>query len=192
MPSKRKTESGNREPLSENVGAYLYNLRMLKNVSRQDVADHLTLSPHTIRNVENNELNVPQMRLKLWLQFLDAMDHYDQITSIMRTRKTQRKFNYTNNNKANEHIDRIIDAYEHNRLNDTDLALLRMVAPYEYNQSNIRTDVTPETKDLDVSVNSPVKINARNNKRLLGVKKLTQMQTLKQKSKPSRNPKSVK
>ena len=192
MPSKRKTESGNREPLSENVGAYLYNLRMLKNVSRQDIADHLTLSAHTIRNIENNECNVPQMRLKLWLQFLDAMDHYDQINSIMRTRKTVRKFNYTTNNKANEHIDRIIDAYEHNRLNDTDLALLRMIAPYEYNQSNIKIEETPETKDLDTSVYHPAKTNVKNNKRNLGVKKLTTMQKQKQETRPSRNPKSVK
>lgn len=152
LKNQRKIELGKRKPLTENLGAYLYNLRMLKNISREDIAKHLNLSPATIRNVENNVSHVPPMRLKVWLTFLDSMDHFDQLMVIIRSTKINRKFDYALNNPANEHLDRLIDAYERNSLSDTDIKILRMLAPYEYTQGDdLKETTSPDTKLLDCS-----------------------------------------
>lgn len=152
-----------RVPLSENVGAYLYNLRILKAISRETLAEHLHVSKYTIRNIENNEKPIRPERLKLWLRFLDCSEHYNQILHITRHTKLRRIVYYQLGSDANEHIDRILDAYENNKLSPEDIMILRLVAPSHYESTE--SQHTPDVKVLDCSIKTNLKKDVQNSKR---------------------------
>lgn len=133
---KRKIVTTNRTPIASDFGTYLKNLRVEKNLTVRDVATSLNLSPRTVSNIEQGYNPVPNPeRLKLWLSVMGCRDRLTEAMSFLSAVKHFRKFNYLPRNEANEHLDRLIDAYEFGRLSPADLNLLRMIAPGEYQRT---------------------------------------------------------
>ena len=122
-----------RKPIFSDFGEYLRSLRVERNVTRKNLANELTLSEYTIRNVEEG-YNVPPSpeRLRLWLMSLGESARYPQALRLLCQTKTKRVVNYKIRNPATEHIDRLLDAYESGRLSSTDLKLLQLISPGEY------------------------------------------------------------
>jgi hypothetical protein len=73
--------------------------------------------------------------LKLWLKIMGCSDKIPEALRFLASVRTSRNLKYFPRNPANEHIDRLIDAYESDRLSPADLCLLRMIAPGEYGES---------------------------------------------------------
>jgi len=131
--SKHINKSKARQPMSTDIGMYLRQLRRQKGYSISEVAEDLGLSYSSIQSIERNSHPVPSPeRLRIWLRAIGANDCYAEAITVLRQHKGSRTIEYEIRNPANEHIDRIIDAYENNTLTRTDLALIRLVAPDEY------------------------------------------------------------
>lgn len=122
-----------RTPIASDFGMYLRTLRTEKNMSVAQVAEQLSLSPNTVRNVEDG-YNAPPSgaRLKLWLSVVGASNRLKEATALRAAVRTSRHLQYKKRDPANEHIDRLLDSYDKGTLSDLDLNLLRMIAPYEY------------------------------------------------------------
>jgi len=127
LPNKK------RKPIFSDFGEYLRYLRIEKNVTRKDLAKELSLSIHTIRNVEEG-YNVPPSpeRLRLWMGALRESSNYPKALRLLRQTKNSRQILYKIRSPATEHIDRLLDAYESGRLSYSDLKLLQLISPGEY------------------------------------------------------------
>lgn len=134
-PKKRPVKDGNKSAIFNDFGTYLKSLRVEKNITIAKLADGLGLSPATVKNIEEGTNPAPgEDRLQLWLRVLGQSSRYHQARRLLRNVKTFRRINYQPRHPANEHIDRLIDAYDLGRLSKADLNLLRMVAPRKYNE----------------------------------------------------------
>lgn len=124
-----------RKPMASDFGTYLKFLRLSKNppISRKTLAEGLSLSPSTVRLIEDGYNPPPNLqRLKLWLTLIGESKRFTEASAFLAAIKTYRKINYKPRHPANEHIDRLIDAYENGNLDEADLTLLQMVAPKAY------------------------------------------------------------
>jgi hypothetical protein len=68
------------------------------------------------------------------MRILGETKRTPEALSLLRSLKTNRTVRYQPRNKANEHIDRIIDAYDNGTLDVADTKLLQMVAPHAYDK----------------------------------------------------------
>jgi transcriptional regulator with XRE-family HTH domain len=136
-------KSGNRKgqkkirenPIGSDFGTYLRILRYNKGITVEFVAEGLGLSVRTIKNIETGQQGNPNPeRLKLWLKLLGESERYNEAMKFLGSVKNIRQFRYQPRNRANEHIDRLLDAYESARLTEADLYLLRMVAIGQYDK----------------------------------------------------------
>ena len=127
-----KITKSKRTPIASDFGAYLNTIRTEKNITRKYLADQLNLAVNTVRNVEDGYNEAPTgERLKLWLGILGEGKRYKEAVALRASIKVRRRFDYKKRHLANEHIDRLLDAYENDKLTDVDLNLLRMIAPYQ-------------------------------------------------------------
>jgi len=108
-------------------------LRVGNGITLRKVADALNLSIRTIGNVEMGYNAPPKAdRLKLWLSAIGEPKRYNEALRFLKAVKVKRTIGYRVGDKSNEHIDRILDAYEQGRLSETDQALIKMIAPQIY------------------------------------------------------------
>lgn len=130
---KKSPTAKKRKPIFSDFGEYLRYLRIEKNVTRKDLAKELGLSVHTVRNVEEG-YNVPPSpeRLRIWMGALRESSNYPKALRLLRQTKNSRQVLYKIRSPATEHIDRLLDAYESGRLSATDLQLLQLISPGEY------------------------------------------------------------
>ena len=138
MPPKHKPIKfeDNRTPIASDFGMYLRNLRVEKNLTAADVGRELSLSASTIKNIEAGHNPPPRPeRLKLWLKAIGHSSKYKEAMAFLSAIKTTRMVKYLPRDPANEHVDRLLDAYESGNLSSADLDLLRMIAPGEYNRA---------------------------------------------------------
>ncbi len=133
-PKRPKARTENRRtPISGDFGTYLKALRIHHNISVAAVAEGLSLAPRTVKNIEDGYNPVPTLaRVRLWLGLLGESSRYAEASRLLRQIKTRATVVYIPRNPANEHIDRLLSAYETGRLSDADLKLLQMIAPREY------------------------------------------------------------
>ena len=133
QPPTTKTRASRRTPIGQDFGTYLRNLRVRKNITIKRVAEGLNLSYSTVANIEDGYNPPPnQERLRLWLKLIGESGRFIEASRFLRSIRTSRRIDYHPRNPANEHLDRLIDAYETGRLTEADLQLLRMIAPQEY------------------------------------------------------------
>lgn len=126
--------------MGTDIGGYLRSLRFHKRIKIQQIADALNLKPNTIRNIERGDNPPPsEDRLRIWLNTLGESSRYHEAVALLRSIKTRRTIAYLSRNPANEHIDRLLDAYEQNRLTTADLAMLEMIAPNMYDRTRKQT-----------------------------------------------------
>ena len=139
MTKPKKTKSNyekNRKPIASDFGTYLYNLRVERNLSAKDVAPTLGLSERTIHNIENGYNPPPSPeRLRMWLQAIGCKEKYSEAMTLLSSIKLRRYVTYQPRNPANEHLDRLIDAYDSGTLTKADLEMLRMIAPHQYHRA---------------------------------------------------------
>jgi transcriptional regulator with XRE-family HTH domain len=122
-----------RKPIKDDFGSYLKYLRVKQGLTAKEVAKVLELAEKTVTNVENGYNNPPPPeRLKLWLSAIGCRERFSEAMSFISATKTRRVITYRARDPANEHIDRLIDAYEDGTLKDADLNLLRLIAPSQY------------------------------------------------------------
>jgi transcriptional regulator with XRE-family HTH domain len=128
-----KNTDEKRTPMLTDFGEYLRSVRMLKGITRPQLAESLGLSKNTIRNIEEGINSPPNpQRLKVWLSALGEAHRYNEAMKILRQLKLRRVIHFLPRDPANEHIDRLIDSYENGRLSLADLRLLQMISPQEY------------------------------------------------------------
>jgi transcriptional regulator with XRE-family HTH domain len=133
---KPKDTPKDRDPIGSDFGNYLRTLRVERNLTTKDIAAGLHLKFKTIENIEAGVHCPPRPeRLKLWLKIMGCSDKIPEALRFLASVRTSRNLKYFPRNPANEHIDRLIDAYESDRLSPADLCLLRMIAPGEYGES---------------------------------------------------------
>ena len=133
QPPTVKERISKRIPIGSDFGNYLRNLRVRKNITIKRLAAGLNLSYSSVANVEDGYNPPPNLeRLRLWLKLLGESSRYIEASRFLRSIRTHRRVDYHPRNPANEHLDRLIDAYETGRLTEADLQLLRMIAPQEY------------------------------------------------------------
>lgn len=141
----RKTER--RYVMITDFGQYLRSLRFDAGVGLKDLSAALHLSPSSIINVELGYNPAPRPeRLSLWLRALGRPDKYPEALLLLQRIKKTRAIRYQVRHPANEHIDRIIDAYEGNRLDPLDIELLRCIALREYRHPEFRPNAKDRTK----------------------------------------------
>lgn len=122
-----------RVPMGSDFGSYLKSLRVHNQIPIQQLATVLSLAVKTVENIELGYNPPPnQTRLKLWLKAIGESDRYQEACQFLRSLKATRQVRYIARHPANEHIDRLLDAYENGRLSASDLRLLQMIAPWEY------------------------------------------------------------
>lgn len=135
-----------RLPIITDIGAYLRTLRVNAGISAAEVGKKLNLTARTIYNIEYGQTYPPDPeRIRDWLIVLGEIDRFAEALALYRQYRTHRTIYFRTRDEANEHIDRIIDAYQRYGLTDTDIALLRMIAPNEY-QTHRRFKVRKKTK----------------------------------------------
>lgn len=143
MPPNKNRRA--RIPLSTDIGSYLRTIRREKGISLEKVGETLSLSPKTISYIEMNLTKPPTAeRLRLWMFSLGEGSRYPEALTLLRRFKIKREIHYEKRNPANEHIDRLIDAYENYTINDADIELLKMLCPREYQNPDYRTAKRPE------------------------------------------------
>lgn len=148
MPPRNK-ERRARVPLSTDIGSYLRTIRRAKGITLEKVADDLGLSPSTLTSVERNRRKPPTAeRLRLWMLALGESKRYSEALTLLRRFKSKREIQYEKRHPANEHIDRLIDAYENYTITDADIELLKMLCPSEYQnpEHRNRQPKTPQKK----------------------------------------------
>ena len=133
VPKFDSTDNAKRTPIATDFGTYLKALRVHKGITRKKLGAGIGLSYSSIRNIEDG-WNLPPTpeRLRLWLSLIGESKRYGEATRLLRSIKNIRTFHYYPRNPANEHIDRLLDAYEKGKLTLPDLRLLQMIAPREY------------------------------------------------------------
>ena len=131
--NKKTDSTKKRSPVLSDFGEFLRSLRIQKNVTRANLAKELTLSVHTVRNIEEG-YNVPPSpeRLRFWMSALGESPQYVHALRLLRQTKHGRTITYKVRNAATEHIDRLLDSYESGRLSPTDIKLLQLISPGEY------------------------------------------------------------
>lgn len=130
---KTKPKESKRKPISADFGSYLKTLRVKKKITAERLAEGLSLSPTTVMNIESGTNPAPnEQRLRLWLTILGESKRFHEAKMFLSSIRVRRTLRYTPRDECNEHIDRILDAYEGGRFNATDISLLKMIAPSEY------------------------------------------------------------
>ena len=140
MPQIRKPKpkkfDENRKPIASDFGTYLRNLRVSKNLTLKDISGPLNLAPKTIGNIEQGYNPPPRpARLKIWLKVLGYPDKYAEALAFLSSVKHGRSVKYQPRNAANEHLDRLLDAYDSGTLSSSDLNMMRMIAPGQYHRT---------------------------------------------------------
>lgn len=123
-----------REPIVTNIGKYLKALRNHNRITRKIVATRMGLSVQTIANVEDGYNPPPdEKRLRLWMRTLGESKRTPEALKLLRQVRRSRSVRYKPKHVANEHLDRIIDAYDNNTLDEADVKLMKLIAPRSYN-----------------------------------------------------------
>lgn len=136
LKPKLKTFKENRKPIASDFGTYLRNLRVSRNLTLKDLSGPLNLAAKTIGNIECGYNPPPRpARLKIWLRAVGYPEKYNEALAFLSAIRNSRTIQYQPRNGANEHIDRLIDAYESGTLSNADINLLRMIAPDQYNRT---------------------------------------------------------
>lgn len=118
-------------------GAYLRQLRIDKNLTIEMIAADVGYSPLTITKIEKSLMAPPkERRLRIWLAAIGESAKLPEALRLMRSVKRSRRIQYHINVAVNEHLDRILDAYENNALSVLDCEILSMVALKEYTRGN--------------------------------------------------------
>lgn len=131
--NKKQSKETKRKPITSDFGQYLRSLRHQNGIKVERLAESLSLSPCTVLNIENGTNPPPNVqRLELWLTILGERNRLNEAKMFLSSVRVKRSVRYTPRDEANEHIDRILDAYEAGRLSPTDMSLLQMIAPSEY------------------------------------------------------------
>lgn len=119
--------------MTADFGNYLRSIRIARDIRVSELAELLSLNPQTVSNTESGYNSPPNPeRLRLWLDALGESKRYKEALNLLRQFKFQRTIRYHPRDPANEHIDRLIDAYESGRLTPADIRLLQLVSPQEY------------------------------------------------------------
>lgn len=122
-----------RKPIAIDFGNYLKTLRVEREIARSKVAKALNLSIVTIKYIEQGINPPPKIeRLRLWLSAIGASNKFTEAAELLRSVKLKANITYVSGHPANEHIDRILEAYNTNTLTEADINLLRMVSPRSY------------------------------------------------------------
>jgi transcriptional regulator with XRE-family HTH domain len=136
-----------REHLITDFGTYMRSLRLEQEVTLKTLGKELKLSPQTISNMERNRGYLPNIpRVKLWLCILGCEHKFNEAITLLRRVRSRRTIDYVLKSDATEHLDRIIDAYEMGRLDDTDKQLMSMIAIREYHESSRKRKSTNTRK----------------------------------------------
>lgn len=132
-PRKPKPKQKRTGPIVSDFGAYLKSLRVSNGITLKKVAESLNLSVRTVGNTEMGYNKPPNAeRLKLWLSAIGETSKYGEALRLLKAVKTYRTIGYRTGDHSNEHIDRLLDAYEQGRLTETDQSLIKMIAPHIY------------------------------------------------------------
>jgi transcriptional regulator with XRE-family HTH domain len=122
-----------RNVILTDFGKYLKQLRLAKGITVDQLSMHVGLRPNTIVKIENSRRGAPsEDRLAIWLTALGETKRLAEATRLLKSLKRSRRITYFKNHPMNEHIDRIIDAYEKNELSILDKDALTMVALKSY------------------------------------------------------------
>lgn len=148
---KRETSEGEvlekRRILITDFGSYLRRLRMEKGVLTKDLAAKIGYSEGYVHVIEYGNKHLPsERRLALWLEALGLSPRLPEALRLLRSVKHKRTIQYRRGDEINEHLDRLLDAYDNDTLKDIDKQLLTMIALREYSKG-----VSPEpenTKEL--------------------------------------------
>lgn len=108
-----------------------------------------------VSKIETSQRNPPsEARLSIWLASLGASSKLPEALRLLRSVKRSRRIVYFINDPINEHLDRILDAYENHRLKPMDKDLLSMIGLQEY----VRGEVVDPHIYSDIG-NSPMAKN---------------------------------
>lgn len=122
-----------RKVMITDFGAYLKQLRIDKGLEIKDVAPDIGFTENTVYRIEASKRHPPsEDRLKIWLTVIGQSAKIPEALRLLRSVKRSRRVEYHINDPVNEHIDRILEAYENRRLTVLDHDLLSMIALAEY------------------------------------------------------------
>lgn len=128
-----------RDPIITDFGSYLKGLRLQASMSCREVAEGMNLAESTIYNIERGHNYPPNpAALQQWLIVIGFSHKYGEALRLLRKIKKKRLIQYMIRHPSTEDIDRILDAYENNTLDEMDMDLLRMIAPREYTPVDYR------------------------------------------------------
>lgn len=98
-----------------------------------EIAKIVGFSEMMVSRIENSIRNPPsEARLRIWLAALGESNRLPEALRLIRSVKRSRRVVYFINDPINEHLDRILDAYENHRLKPMDKDLLSMIGLQEY------------------------------------------------------------
>ena len=124
-----------RRVMITDFGAYLKQLRVDKGLTIEMIAPDVGYTRDTIMRIEKSHLAPPkEHRLRIWLAAIGQSAKLPEALRLMRSVKRSRRIEYKINNAINEHLDRILDAYENNALGVLDCDMLSMIALREYSR----------------------------------------------------------
>jgi len=124
-----------RRVMITDFGAYLKQLRVDKGLTVEMIAPDVGYTIDTISRIEKSHVPPPkEHRLRIWLAAIGQSAKLPEALRLMRSVKRGRRIEYKINNAVNEHLDRILDAYENNALGVLDCDMLSMIALREYSR----------------------------------------------------------
>lgn len=127
-----------RHVMITDFGAYLKQLRLERNMTQVALAELVNYTPMTIKMIESSKSPPPtERRLRIWLNALGMSKKLPEALRLLRSVKRSRRVLYHINDKINEHLDRILDAYDNHTLTPMDKDLISMIALQEYSRGNI-------------------------------------------------------
>jgi transcriptional regulator with XRE-family HTH domain len=137
-----------RRVMITDFGAYLRQLRIDKGLTIEMIAPDVGYTPDTIMRMEKSKLAPPkEHRLRIWLAAIGESAKLPEALRLLRSVKRSRRVLYHINNPVNEHLDRILDAYENNALTVLDIDILSMVSLKEYTRGN---QIDPHTNKYEI------------------------------------------
>lgn len=125
--------SEKRKVILTDFGRYLKQLRLGRNITVEKLSREVGLRPNTITKIEQSSRSPPsEDRLVIWLTALGESKRIPEALRLLKSLKRSRRVTYYPNHPMNEHIDRILDAYEKNQLSLIDQDAISMVALHTY------------------------------------------------------------
>lgn len=105
-------------------------------MSLDELSKALDTSKNSISMIESGASKITSThKLKLWIRALGLTPRLNEVYSLYRRIRTNRSVYYQHGHEANEHIDRILEAYENNELTEFDIEILRTVATSQYKKA---------------------------------------------------------